>query len=47
MLGLDVTGKYLQLAFGSRDQDEVEAFLRELDRKFLANAVRSSGDNRP
>lgn len=40
---LDFGGESRELGGGARDEDEVEAFLRELDGVFFADAVGGAG----
>lgn len=47
IFGLDLLGEGLQFRVRAGDEEEVEAFLRELDGEFLADAVRGAGDDRP
>ena len=43
----DLSSEGIELGGGARNEDDVEAFLSELESKFLADAVRRSGDHSP
>jgi len=47
ILGRDVGGEGVELGLSSRYEDEIVAFGGERESKFLANAIRGTGDESP
>jgi len=47
VLGLELGGEGFELGERARDEHEVEAFVRQLEGEFAADAVGCAGDNGP